>query len=85
MDESDFYRSLGFVIKQFRSNEGLTQQQLEEKTGIQRGFISDVECGRKGITIYKLYQLCQGFQHVSTSDLVGMLDRRIAENANHRR
>lgn len=37
---------IGRVIKKSREKEKLTQQDLSDKTGISRNYISDIECGR---------------------------------------
>lgn len=37
---------IGRVIKQSREKEKLTQQDLSDKAGISRNYISDIECGR---------------------------------------
>jgi len=82
MKKSDFNRHVGTVLRQVRNNEGITQQELEASSGLQRGFISDLECGRKGISTYKLLQLCNGFSNTTASEFIERLERRLKKHAN---
>ena len=77
MNESEFNQQLGIVLRQVRNNEGLTQQALEEASGIQRGYISDLECGRKGISTFKLFQLCNGFSDTTTANFIERVQKRL--------
>ena len=38
--------TIGKIIKQARENKKLTQQDLSQKAGLSRNYISDIECGR---------------------------------------
>lgn len=81
MKESDFNRHFGTVLRQVRNNEGLTQQALEAESGIQRGYISDLECGRKGISTFKLFQLCTGFSNTTPPEFIERLEERLKKHA----
>lgn len=72
-EQEHFRRHFGMVLRQTRNNEGITQQQLEAATGVQRGYISDLECGRKGISLFELFKICKGFPNNTASDLVAVL------------
>lgn len=82
MDEHDFNRHLGIVLRQSRNKAGLTQQGLQDRTNVQRGFISDLECGRKGITVFKLAQLCEGFENTKIADFLDQVMERISKYEN---
>lgn len=77
MNEDDFKRHFGVVLKQTRNSSGLTQQELEDATGVQRGYISDLERGVKGISLYKLFQICQGFERTTFAEFSQELAKRL--------
>lgn len=47
----------GKNIRKLREAKGLTQESLEEKSGINSKYISAIECGQANLTILKLEQL----------------------------
>ena len=47
----------GRKIRKLREAKGLTQESLEEKSGINSKYISAIECGQANLTILKLEQL----------------------------
>lgn len=52
--------SIGKRIQYIREKKGITQEQLEEKTGINAKYISAIECGQKNITIKTLEKIAEG-------------------------
>jgi transcriptional regulator with XRE-family HTH domain len=52
--------SVGKRIQSLREKRGLTQEQLEEKTGINTKYISAIECGQKNVTIKTLEKIAKG-------------------------
>jgi transcriptional regulator with XRE-family HTH domain len=52
--------SVGKRIQSVREKRGLTQSQLEEKTGINTKYISAIECGQKNVTIKTLEKIANG-------------------------
>lgn len=52
--------SIGRRIQSIREKRGLTQSQLEEKTGINTKYISAIECGQKNVTIKTLEKIANG-------------------------
>ena len=52
--------SLGKRIQALREKMGLTQEQLEEKTGVNTKYISAIERGQKNVTIKTLGKLAKG-------------------------
>lgn len=52
--------SLGKRIQTIREKAGLTQEQLEEKTGVNTKYISAIERGQKNITIKTLEKITKG-------------------------
>ena len=51
---------LGKRIQSIREKKGLTQEQLEEKTGVNTKYISAVERGQKNVTIKTLEKIATG-------------------------
>ena len=52
----------GHRLRDLRKTRGLTQVQLAARFGIDRSFISDVERGRKSISLSYLETIAQGFE-----------------------
>jgi transcriptional regulator with XRE-family HTH domain len=50
-------KEIGKVIKSAREKQSLTQQDLSERVGISRNYISDIECGRYIPSVEKLLSL----------------------------
>lgn len=51
---------LGKRVKALREKKGLTQEELEEKTGINTKYISAIERGNKNATIKTLEKIAKG-------------------------
>ncbi len=52
--------SVGKRIQSLREKRDLTQEQLEEKSGINTKYISAIECGQKNVTIKTLEKIAKG-------------------------
>ncbi len=52
--------SIGKRIQAVRDKAGLTQEQLEEKTGVNTKYISAIERGQKNITVKTLVKISKG-------------------------
>lgn len=65
----DVSSRFGLRLRQLRLNRNMTQLRLAVEFGIDRTFISDVERGRKSISLPMLEVLALGFQ-VSLSELL---------------
>lgn len=52
--------SLGKRIQAVREKQGLTQEQLEEKTGVNTKYISAIERGQKNVTVKTLAKIVNG-------------------------
>lgn len=61
-------------LRLIREERGLRLADLEEKTGVSRGFLSELERGKKTPTLDTLKKLASGLQ-VSIQDLVGDEER----------
>lgn len=56
----DILLSLGKRIQAIREKRGMTQEELEEKTGVNARYISAIECGQKNPTVKTLSKLADG-------------------------
>ena len=65
--------AIGRRIRAFRLKNNLTQAQLAESLDVSTNFISEVETGKKNISIDTLCRLCQQYQLSADSFLLGRL------------
>ncbi len=64
----DVTSRLGQRIRRLRVERGLTQTRMAEEFGIDRTYLSDLECGRKSVTLPTLETIARGF-HMTLSEL----------------
>ncbi len=62
----DMRSLVGRNFARLRRRKGLTQEQVEERSGFSQQYLSDLERGRRNPTIVTLYELAQalGVSHV---------------------
>lgn len=62
----DMRKLVGRNFARFRREKGLTQEQVEERSGFSQQYLSDLERGRRNPTIVTLFELAQalGVSHV---------------------
>ena len=53
-------QTVGKKIQLIRDKKGLTQEQLEEKTGVNTKYISAIERGQKNVTVKTLEKIAKG-------------------------
>lgn len=53
----DIKKEFGKNLKKIRVEKKLTQEKLTELSGIDRVYISEIECGKKNISLEKIYAL----------------------------
>lgn len=63
--------AIGHRIRAFRQKNNLTQAQLAEALDISTNFISEIETGKKNISIDNLCKLCQKYQLSADYILLG--------------
>jgi transcriptional regulator with XRE-family HTH domain len=63
----DVRRLVGRNFARIRKEKGLTQEQVEERSGYSQQYLSGLERGRRNPTIVTLYELAQalGVSHVA--------------------
>jgi len=65
----DITSRFGRRLRELRRSNNLTQTAMAERFGIDRSFISDVECGRKSVSLPTLEVMALGFK-LSLSDIL---------------
>lgn len=62
----DMRRLVGRNLARLRKEKGLTQEQLEERSGFSQQYLSGLERGLRNPTVVSLYQIAQalGVSHV---------------------
>lgn len=61
------YESFGRRLRLIRTHQGYTQEALAKKIGIHPNYISDVENGRRNITLKVIAKIAQGL-NISVKD-----------------
>jgi transcriptional regulator with XRE-family HTH domain len=62
----DMRKLVGRNFSRLRREKGLTQEQVEERSGFSQQYLSSLERGRRNPTVITLYELAQalGVEHV---------------------
>ncbi len=71
-DEKITRRFMPDVLRRYRDNAGLSQQELADSIGVSKGFISALEGGRSVPNLDRLVQIADALQ-VSPSELVNAM------------
>jgi Uncharacterized protein conserved in bacteria len=61
-DNKELLVQFGSILKQFRTEKGLTLLDLEVRTGINEGEISKIENGKKNFAFTTLVKLAKGLE-----------------------
>lgn len=72
--------SIGKRIQAIREKAGLTQEQLEEKTGVNTKYISAIERGQKNVTVKTLEKIAKGL-NIELYELFLVLEEAGSEKA----
>lgn len=67
-------QKIGMVVRKQRLLTHMSQEKLGEVTGLHRTYISDVERGKRNITIISLYKIANAL-HINLSDLIGEAEK----------
>ena len=59
MSYEKFCQKIGLKIKYYRQLNHLTQSYFAEKINMDVRYLSDIECGKKNITLKTIYKLAQ--------------------------
>jgi len=73
--------SLGRRIQSIREKRGLTQEELEERSGVNTKYISAIERGQKNVTVKTLEKIAKGLD-INLYELFLLSERtRIRKNS----
>lgn len=64
----------GFVVKTLREKLSLTQEDLAEKAGIHRTYLSDIERGSRNVALVNIQKLAESLS-VSLNELFKRVDQ----------
>ncbi len=67
--ESAFLRRFGEHLRSLREARGLTQENFADEAGFSRSYYSDIETGKRNISLLNLRKLAQSLQ-ISLSELL---------------
>ena len=67
-----FYRSVGVQLRQLREARGLTQEDVSKPVSIDRGYLSEIETGKRRVSLYIAYRLARTFD-ISLDTLLELL------------
>lgn len=68
MKNKDFYKNLGVNIKKIRSEQGLSQQELADKSGLSLNFIGKIEVAFSKPSLNSVIKIADALE-VSVSEL----------------
>lgn len=71
-------RALATAVRELRARRGLTQEQLSEAAGRSRGFIAELEAGRRGASFEGVAAVAEALD-VPMEELGRVFDARLAE------
>ena len=60
---------LGKVLQNARQKAGLSQEALAKLAGVDRSYISELECDHKSPTVQMLFRLCEAME-ISAADVL---------------
>lgn len=69
LQHSDFYVRFGQEVKRLREQKQLTQEELSRTVPIDRGYLSEVEAGKRRVSLYLAHQIAHALQR-SLDDLL---------------
>ena len=59
---SDPKQILAFNLKRFRTSTGLSQEELADRAGLHRTYISSVEHAKRNVSLENIFQLAVGLK-----------------------
>ena len=74
---------LGRRLWDYRAELKLTREAFSEKCGISVQFLSDIEHGRKGMSVETLYKICVAFEVSADYLIFGKPNMNFGSPANH--
>lgn len=76
--QSDILLKYGKVIRQLRQQKGVSQEELADLCGLHRTYISDVELGKRNVSLENIERLAQALD-ANVSDVFVEIERTDSE------
>jgi transcriptional regulator with XRE-family HTH domain len=70
----DIRERFGYAVKLRREQLGLTQEDLAEKAGVHRTYLSDIERGTRNVSLVNIERIAAGLS-VAPSELFRIVER----------
>ena len=70
----DIRERFGFAVKVLREEQGLTQEDLADKAGIHRTYLSDIERGTRNVSLINIEQIALALA-VPLSELFSLVEK----------
>lgn len=71
---SDIVIRFGNVIRVIRHRQGISQEELAERSGLHRTYVSDVELGKRNVSLENIERLSCALR-ISLVELFGEVDK----------
>lgn len=71
-------RALAVTVRELRARRGMTQEQVAEAAGRSRGFVAELESGRRGASFEAVAAVAEALD-VPMAELGALFDARLAE------
>jgi transcriptional regulator with XRE-family HTH domain len=75
MNKAELLESLSLVIRDLRISMNLSQEELAERAGLHRTYISDIERGCRNLSVWNLHRIAAALG-VNLSDIFVSVERR---------
>lgn len=62
MNEDNFYRKFGQLVRQYRRRLKITQVELAARSNVSRASIANIETGRQKILLHQVYNLAESLE-----------------------
>lgn len=72
--------AFGQAIKDLRKQKNFSQEKLSFESGLDRAFISLLECGRKQPSLVTIFQLAKALQ-ISPAQIIASVEEKCNENS----
>lgn len=77
--EDHWKRLLGKQVRRLRRGQGISQYDLWKRAGLHMNYISDVELGKRNLSLASICRLAQGLK-VKVRDLTREIDKRMSRD-----
>jgi transcriptional regulator with XRE-family HTH domain len=71
-------RALAIAVRELRARKGMTQEQLSDASGRSRGFVADLESGRRGASFEAVAAIAEALE-IPMAEVGRVFDARLAE------